>query len=112
MKTFGNNLRSLRESRRMTQTELGKALGVSCSTISMYEIGAREPNFELVCIIANYFGVKADYLLSNHPELNDGEEVIRMEVDKDEQFLLLAYRDAEEVYKGIALEMLQSHRKK
>ena len=62
MGSFGNVLRKLRKQDGLTQTELGKALGLSYSTISMYERGEREPDFETLEIIADYFNVSMDYL--------------------------------------------------
>lgn len=60
---FGQRLRSLREGKKITQKELSKVLNVSESAVGMYERGEREPNFETVDKIANFFDVQADYLL-------------------------------------------------
>lgn len=57
-------LRELRERKdKMTQSELGEEIGVADSTISYYEIGKREPDFETLKKIAAYFNVTIDYLL-------------------------------------------------
>lgn len=63
MGTFNNILKSLRTSRDLTQDELAKILKISRSTIGMYEKGAREPDFETLELIADYFNVDIDYLL-------------------------------------------------
>ena len=63
MGTFNNILKSLRISRGLTQDELAKNLKISRSTIGMYEKGAREPDFETLELIADYFNVDTDYLL-------------------------------------------------
>lgn len=60
-----NKLRTLRKDRGLTQYELGKALGVSPSTIGMYEQGRREPDKDALLAIANFFNVTTDYLLGN-----------------------------------------------
>ena len=60
-----NKLRTLRRDRGLTQSELGKALGVSPSTIGMYEQGRREPDKDALLAIANFFNVSTDYLLGN-----------------------------------------------
>lgn len=60
-----NKLRTLRKDRGLTQSELGKALGVSPSTIGMYEQGRREPDKDALLAIANFFNVSTDYLLGN-----------------------------------------------
>lgn len=59
---FGSVLRQLREERHLTQRELGKVLGISESTVGMYERGKREPDLETLKDIADFFDVDADYL--------------------------------------------------
>ena len=63
MTTFKHVLKSLRTSHNLTQDELAKKLKISRSTIGMYEKGAREPDFETLELIADYFNVDTDYLL-------------------------------------------------
>lgn len=60
---FGTILRQLRQSRNLTQTELGKSVWLSKAVISKYENGLGYPNFDVLIRIANYFGVTTDYLL-------------------------------------------------
>ncbi len=63
MGKFQNILKSLRVAKGLTQDELSKQLNISRSTIGMYEKGAREPDFEILELIADYFNVDTDYLL-------------------------------------------------
>ena len=44
MSMLGQNIRKLRENRGMTQFQLGEKMGLSESTISLYEAGKREPD--------------------------------------------------------------------
>lgn len=60
---FCNILRNLRTESNLTQQELAEKLGVSFSSISMYERGQREPNFETLEAIAEFFNVDMNYLL-------------------------------------------------
>lgn len=62
MSTFGTVLKKLRTSQKLTQTQLAEKLGLAFSTISMYERGEREPDFETMEAIADYFNVSMDYL--------------------------------------------------
>lgn len=62
MSTFGKILRELRKNEKLTQTQLAKKLGLAFSTISMYERGDREPDFETMEAIADYFNVSMDFL--------------------------------------------------
>lgn len=62
MPTFGAILRDLRKCSGLTQTQLADVLGLKFSTISMYERGEREPDFETLEEIADYFNVSMDRL--------------------------------------------------
>ena len=59
---FGDVLKRLRKESDLTQRDLGRLLGVSESTIGMYERNQREPAFEMLEAIADYFNVDMDYL--------------------------------------------------
>lgn len=63
MGNFSNIFKSLRQASGYTQQELSDRLGISRSRIGMYETGAREPDFETLEIIADFFNVDTDYLL-------------------------------------------------
>lgn len=62
---FKTNLQRLREERGLSQRELGEAIGVSTGTIGNYEIGYREPNFETLEKIADFFNVPIGTLLGD-----------------------------------------------
>lgn len=63
---FSKQLRKLRLSHKLTQIELAKRLGLSYSAISMYERGERQPNFETLEIIADYFNVPMSSLIEKN----------------------------------------------
>lgn len=65
MLNFKAVLYDLRKSRNITQDELAQALHVSRSTIANYEQGTREPNFETLEKIADYFNVSMSELLDD-----------------------------------------------
>jgi len=61
---FGSNLKKLREDAGLSQEQLADVIGVSKSTIGMYEQGKRMPNTNTILKdIASYFGVSIDYLV-------------------------------------------------
>ena len=60
---FSDSLKTLREEHHLSQRQLADALGAAYSTIGMYESGQREPNYEMLEIIADYFNVDMNYLL-------------------------------------------------
>lgn len=55
MGDFQNILKNLRISNGYTQAEFADALGISRSRVGMYETGAREPDFQTLEIIADFF---------------------------------------------------------
>lgn len=59
---------TLREERKLSQVEVARALGISRSGFSMYELGEREPDMETVRKLASYFNVTTDYLLGHTTE--------------------------------------------
>ncbi len=63
MADFANVLRQLRNERGLSQQELARLLGISKSAVNMYERGERQPNFETLELIADFFNVDTDYLL-------------------------------------------------
>ena len=61
--SFKSRLKALRTSKGMTQDDLSEKLKISRSTIGMYERGNRQPDFDTLELIADFFNVDIDYLL-------------------------------------------------
>lgn len=62
---FSENLRNLRKKRGLTQKQAAEIFGVSQSTYALYENGKREPSFELLMQMADYFETPCDMLLGH-----------------------------------------------
>ena len=62
MSGFSQRLRFLRTQRGLTQQQLAQALGVSKSSVNMYERGEREPGLETLAAMADLFEVDLDEL--------------------------------------------------
>ena len=62
MSTFSERLVLLRNEKKITQEKFAEIIGVSKSTISMYENGNRTPSFEIEEKIADYFNVDLEFL--------------------------------------------------
>lgn len=60
---ISKRLKTLREDKDLSQKDLASFLGVSPSTIGMYESDKRTPDSEMLKRIADYFNVSLDYLL-------------------------------------------------
>ena len=66
---FGDILKNLLEDNDLTQKQFAKDLNLAASTVSSYVQNTRQPDFEILCRIAEYFKVSTDYLLDFHPEI-------------------------------------------
>ena len=60
---FQDRLVHLRLEKKMNQSQLAEAMGLSRSAISMYETGRREPDFETLELLADFFNVSIGYIL-------------------------------------------------
>ena len=56
-------LRELRQARHLSQLKLAMDLNMNQNSISRYETGEREADYETLIKLADYFGVTVDYLL-------------------------------------------------
>lgn len=77
MEIFSNRLKELRQNLpidKRKQTDVAKILGISAQSYSTYENG-REPNFEILCKIADYFNVSIDYLLGREKEFESIQQL-------------------------------------
>ena len=65
-------LKQLRMERKISQIKLAMDLNVNQNSISRYESGLREPDYNTLSKIADYFKVSIDYLLyrTENPKLN------------------------------------------
>ena len=60
---FSKRLYQLRTKRRLTQKEVGEAIGVTHKTISTIESGLRTTTFDKLVLLAKFFEASTDYLL-------------------------------------------------
>ena len=75
---IGEKIKHLRHENNVTQEHLAEILGVSCQSVSRWELGICYPDIELLPTIANYFDITLDNLIG----MND----IRSEAKRNEIF--------------------------
>ena len=95
---FSERLRNLLDYSDISIKELALQLGLSPSALGNYIRGYREPDFEILLRIANYFHVTTDYLLGNDPDLSTME---------DEQKLLNMWKRFTDTQRKLTLEQME-----
>lgn len=61
--TFAARLKSIRDDRELSQSELARLTGMQPSAIAHFEAERRKPSFDNVRALAKALNVSADYLL-------------------------------------------------
>ncbi|MYL50287.1 helix-turn-helix domain-containing protein [Halobacillus litoralis] len=60
---IGQRMKYLRQSKKMTQSELAEKLNITRGTYAHYEIEKRKPDYDTLQKIADFYDVSTDYLL-------------------------------------------------
>lgn len=60
---FKERLKELRLEKELSQIQLAKHLNISQRSVSNWETGVRQPDFETLEKLAKFFAVTTDYLL-------------------------------------------------
>ncbi|UUZ80835.1 helix-turn-helix domain-containing protein [Paenibacillus sp. P26] len=72
---YGERIAMLRDKHALTQEELASKLGITRASLSHYENNRREPDYNTMVAIANFFKVPIDYLIGRtddpHSSLDD-----------------------------------------
>jgi transcriptional regulator with XRE-family HTH domain len=89
MPEFKDMLKYYRLRENLSQSELAGKLGLSPSTVSMYEVGKREPDFETEEKIADFFNTDLNTLRGYDTEINPNYSYIN---DSDEKIMVSKYR--------------------
>lgn len=98
---FSQRLRKLRKKNNMTQKDLADHIGVDRATIAGYETKGKEPAYEKLEKLANFFNVSIDYLLGRSEESQSANEIKKAISDDPE--LVSAW---EEISKREDLQLL------
>ena len=102
MADFKDMLKYLRKREGLSQAELAEKLGLGPSTISMYEVGSREPNFEIEEKIADLFNVDLNTLRGK-----DSESSAASCLRSDETILLQNYNKLNSKGKSAAQDRVE-----
>ena len=83
-----NNVKRLRRSRNLSQTDMAKELRIPQTRISAWELGKQKISEEDTEILAEYFGVSAAYVVGDSMDKSEQFNMFEMlsEDDKDEYY--------------------------
>lgn len=86
---LGDRFKKLRSEKKLTQEELAAKIGVTRGTYAHYEINKRQPDYETLIKIADFFEVSTDYLLKGEDFHQQAKKILE---DTDTQ---IAARDGD-----------------
>lgn len=69
--TLGEKIMRLRQSKGLSQEELGEKMYVSRQAVSKWETGQTMPDVDKIILMSDFFGVTTDYLLKDESESTD-----------------------------------------
>ncbi len=86
-------LRILRESKGLRQSDVADLLNISRTAYNKYERGKNNPPFDALRVLADFYGVSLDYLLSHDIDSSkntkdpssDGDERVNHELSENEK---------------------------
>jgi HTH-type transcriptional regulator, competence development regulator len=78
---LGETIAKLRKEKGLSQYELADRLGFSRGKLSNYEQGSRQPDYDTLKKIADYFEVSIDFLLGREEKANTKKDTLE-EVNK------------------------------
>lgn len=86
------NLRVLRESANLSQTQLGDIIGMSQQSINRYENHDTEPDIKTLSLLADYFETSIDYLVGHTDIRRKIEPVQPYDLNEREAALIEGFR--------------------
>ncbi len=87
--------RELRNEKNLTLNQLAKILKITPQALSRYEKGEREPDFKMLCTLADFFGVTTDYLLGREDDFGviPAPKITSPALSDDERELLAVFKN-------------------
>ena len=87
---IANNLIYLRKKAGLTQLEFGEKFNYTDKTVSRWENGSVLPSVDTLKLIADYYGVSVDYLLSEHHGSKEYESTLSKTLNGKRKMVLIA----------------------
>ena len=99
---INDKLKELRIERNITQKEIANYLECSTNVYSRYEIGTRNPSYEVLIKIADFYNVSTAYLFER--KVSEQNPLLDKELE-----LIKQYRKADDRARQDAFSILKNH---
>ena len=93
MSIFATRMVLLRKEKGMTQQEMANIFQKSRQAISSYETQEREPEYDFLCKMADYFDVSSDYLLGRTNDRNPKNDTVINDFNKNYDLLPITLKN-------------------
>lgn len=105
---FKERLKLKRKELKLTQSQLGKMIGVSDVTIANYENGKREPNVLMIKKLSKALNTNGDYLLG----LDNKGYKTPIPLTDDEKDIIVSYRELDKHSKSLIKHIINFEKNK
>lgn len=103
--TTGERIKKLRKQKGMTQKQLSEELGIANNSLSRYEIGERNPPFDMLEKIAAALGVQTWELLCDDVSKGLADVYVKTSIINNQE-TFEAYEDLKEVASEVANRLI------
>ena len=86
METLGSRLKLIRTSKKLTQLDFGKCIGVTKQAIANVESSHSNPSIDFLSKLIEIFNVNINWLISGHGEMFTN--IVRKTLPSDDEFEL------------------------
>ncbi|MBR4305712.1 MAG: helix-turn-helix transcriptional regulator [Ruminiclostridium sp.] len=77
MSIFSENIKALRKRKGLSQAEVAEHLEMTKQGYSLYELGKREPDFNTLKALAEFFNTDIDFLLSEYDSVSISDSKLK-----------------------------------
>lgn len=93
---FEDRLTSLRKEKKLTQQDMASKLEIARTTYASYEQGHRQPDYDTLKKIADFFEVSIDYLLTGNKATTSPDEMWQELLDPKKRVFFKDLQEAPE----------------
>lgn len=96
-------LKQIRKSKKYSQQTVADYICCSSKVYARYEAGTRQPSIDILCKLAEFFGVSVDYIIGR--DVVDNSSITEKEAE-----IIKAVRNADERAQEDAITLLTIHK--